>query len=66
LFDIPLSKCEYNGVVNRWSTRLMKFESKTKQDYEWRQTLIAQAKNFECDVHDMSTWCNATISKVKK
>jgi hypothetical protein len=27
--EIPLSKCEYNCVVNRWSTRIMQFESKT-------------------------------------
>jgi hypothetical protein len=35
--EFPDSSCIYDGIVDRWSTNIMKFESKTKEDYEWRR-----------------------------
>lgn len=64
--EFPLSPIFYDGRINRWSTELAQFESKTKQDYEWRRDKLAMgAKDFECEVHDKSTWNKSTILEIK-
>jgi hypothetical protein len=52
--------------MDRWSTDLVQFETKTKADYEWRRNNVVNAKMLECDVHDKATWNKATIFEIKK
>ena len=47
--------------MDRWSTDLVQFETKTKEDYEWRKTVLQNAINLECDVHDKSSWNKSTV-----
>ena len=28
---------DYDNTINRWSTYIAQFETKTKEDYEWRK-----------------------------
>lgn len=44
----------------------MKFETKTKADYEWRTQNLINAVDFECDVHDKMSWNRSTIFEVRK
>lgn len=64
--SFPKSTINYDCRVDRWSTDLMPFETKTKDDYAWRNQFLENASMFECDVHDKSTWSKATILEVKK
>ena len=64
--EFPESSCIYDGIVDRWSTNIMQFESKTKEDYEWRRQFLQNAVNLECEVHDKMSWNKATIFEVKK
>ena len=34
--EFPKSSMYYDRTVDRWSTDLLPFETKTKEDYEWR------------------------------
>lgn len=54
--EFPLSPISYDRKVNRWSTDLAPFESKTKDDYEWRTNVLAKTEQLECEIHDKSTW----------
>jgi len=64
--EFPLSSNIYDGTIDRWSTNLVQFESKTKADYEWRHNNVVNARMLECDVHDKATWNKSTIFEVKK
>ena len=57
----------YDGKINRWSTEVMPFESKTKEDYRWRKEQLANAKEyeFEAEMHDKSSWNNGPILKLR-
>jgi len=35
--EFPLSKSDLDGHIDRWSSEVQPFESKTKSDYEWRR-----------------------------
>ena len=60
-----MSSNAFDGSIDRWSTELMPFESKTKLDYEWRAKFLADAEMLECDIHDKSVWCKGTVFEVK-
>lgn len=47
--------------MNRWSTDLLVFETKTKEDYEWRRSILTTKVDLECEIHDKSTWNKSTI-----
>jgi hypothetical protein len=67
--EFPLSSNEYDQRISRWSSNLAPFESKTKEDYEWRRDLVANLdaeKGLECDVNDKTQWNKSTIFEVKK
>lgn len=64
--EFPLSQNIYDGRMDRWSTDLVQFETKTKEDYEWRRQNLVNATMLEVDVHDKSSWNKATIFEVKK
>ena len=64
--EYPLSPISYDGKISRWSTELQRFESKTKEDYEWRnKTLVEGLKDFECEVHDKTAWYKSTVFEIK-
>ena len=50
--EFDLTTPDYDGVINRWSTYIAKFESKTKADHEWRKSILSGAVNVEIDAHD--------------
>lgn len=56
-----MSPLSYDKNVNLWSTDIAPFESKTKEDYEWRATVLSKTEQLECEVHDKSTWNKSTI-----
>jgi hypothetical protein len=64
--EFPLSSNQFDTSIDRWSTDLLPFESKTKADYEWRSKFLASAEMLECDIHDKSVWCKGTVFEVKK
>ena len=57
----PNSNREFDGQISRWSNFMMPFESMTKEDYEWRATLVGCDKEIEIDCHDDFTWKESTI-----
>ena len=34
----------YDGTISRWSTNLAQFETKTKEDYEWRKANLVNCE----------------------
>lgn len=64
--EFPLVGDSFDRKISRWSSDLAPFESKTKEDYEWRRQNLVNAKDFECDAHDKNKWEKATIFEVKK
>ena len=50
--EFDLTTPDYDGVINRWSTYIAKFESKTKNDHEWRKNILSNCKDVEIDAHD--------------
>ena len=51
--EFPENPPDLDGEANRWSISLDKFESKTKEDYEWKRTkLIKPDETVEIDAHD--------------
>lgn len=64
--EFPKSSMYYDRTVDRWSTDLLPFETKTKEDYEWRDENLVKAEMFECDLHDKQSWGKCTILEVKK
>ena len=63
--EYPESSNFYDGQIDRWATEICAFESKTKEDYAWRKEFLENAKDFEVDAHDKSTWLKSTIFEVK-
>ena len=56
----------YDGTVSRWSTFIAQFESKTKDDYEWRKKYLVNPSNlFNVDCHDKRNWFGSSILKQK-
>ena len=62
----PNSSNAYDKFLDIWSTDLAQFESKTRQDYAWREGKLVGAVNYEVDIHDKGTWCAGTIFEVKE
>jgi hypothetical protein len=57
----------YDCSVDRWSTNVATFETKTKGDYKWRAEILdGSQKNQEVDVNDKGIWRAATILEYKK
>ena len=55
---------EYDGTLSRWSTFIAQYESKTKEDYEWRKTKLVDAENlYNVDCHDKQHWFGSSILK---
>lgn len=49
--------------IDRWSLEIAQYESKTKDSWEWRQTLEV---NSLIDGYDKTTWNKATILEIKE
>lgn len=64
----PLLPTYYDQEVDRWSTDLAQFESKTKKDYEWRKANLANldVTDFVVDMHDDLKWEEGTIFDVSQ
>ena len=55
---------EYDGTLSRWSTFIAQYESKTKEDVEWRKANLVNAANFyNVDCHDTQKWFGSSILK---
>ena len=63
--EFPESSNMYDRAIDRWSSDVAQFESKTKEDYEWRRQFLVNAENFECDMHDKATWNKGTIFNIE-
>lgn len=50
-------------TYDRWSVEIAEFETKTKEIWEWKSTLAA---NAQVDAHDKSVWNKATIFEIKE
>jgi hypothetical protein len=48
--------------MDRWSIEIALFESKTKELWEWKQTV---AINMMVDANDKSVWNKSTILDIK-
>jgi hypothetical protein len=57
----PESSQAYDCRVERYAAEIAQFESKTKDDYEWKRTSIAEW--MEVDAHDKFSWNKATLVK---
>jgi hypothetical protein len=52
--------------MDRWSTEIAPFESKTKEDYEWRaNTLVPGSTMIEVDIRDKGVNRAGTILEFK-
>jgi hypothetical protein len=49
--------------MDRWSVEIAPFESKTKDNWEWRKTITV---NQVVDSHDKSVWNKSTILDIKE
>ena len=58
IFDVKA----VDRLMDRWSVEIAPFESKTKENWEWRQTLSI---NTVVDSHDKSVWNKSTILDIK-
>lgn len=58
--DLPT---DWDADYDRWSTDLAEFETKTKEDYAWRNENLANPdlKDFILDMHDKFKWEEGTI-----
>lgn len=63
--EFPESSNYYDTTMDRWATQICAFESKTKEDYAWRHEHLTNAKDYEIDSHDKSSWLKATIFETK-
>lgn len=62
--EFPEYSPNLDGEMDRWSTSIAKFESETKEDYEWKRTkLIKPNEIVEIDAHDHQTWIRSTVFK---
>lgn len=60
--EFPDLPPQHDCDTDRWSINLMKFESKTKEDYEWRRSWAnEESKDIEVDMHDGYKWEEGTI-----
>lgn len=52
--------------LDRWSTDIAQFNSKTEEDHKWRSENIAKNDlvDFVCDMHDKIKWEEGTIFNV--
>jgi hypothetical protein len=49
--------------IDRWSAEIAQFETKTKDLFEWKETLTVGSP---VDVHDKSIWNRSTILEIKE
>lgn len=49
--------------IDRWSVEIAPYESKTKELFEWKNTLAA---NTVVDAHDKTVWNKSTILEIKE
>ena len=51
--EFDLINADYDNTISRWSTFIAQFETKTKEDYEWRKQNLVDCKQFfNVDCHD--------------
>lgn len=48
---------------DRWSVEIAEFETKTKELWEWKKTLV---NGSTVDAHDKTVWNKATIFEIKE
>lgn len=48
--------------MDRWSVEIAPFESKTKELWEWKKTVVS---NMMVDANDKSVWNKSTILDIK-
>ena len=64
--EFTLTSNVYDRLMDRWSTEVAPFESKTKEDYAWRtQMLTEDATMVEVDVHDNNMFRSGTVFSIK-
>lgn len=64
---IDNSSNAYDCNVDRWSTNVAPFETKTKEDYIWRaENLQGEKAMLEVDVNDKGVWRSGTILGYQK
>jgi hypothetical protein len=49
--------------IDRWSVEIAQYETKTKELFEWKNTLVA---NAVVDAHDKTVWNKSTILDIKE
>jgi hypothetical protein len=59
IFDVK----SVDRYLDRWSVEIAPYESKTKESWEWRSTLIT---GQVVDSHDKSVWNKSTILDIKE
>jgi hypothetical protein len=58
IFDVK----SVDRYLDRWSVEIAPYESKTKENWEWRGTILV---NQLVDAHDKSVWNKSTILDIK-
>jgi hypothetical protein len=59
----PFDKKHLDKTFDRWSVEVAPFESKTKESWEWRSSLVVGS---EVDAYDRTSWCRSTILELKE
>lgn len=61
--EIPYLPPNFDHDLDRWSINIAEFETKTKEDYEWRKTWAKEGSSMDCevDMHDFYKWEEGTI-----
>ena len=52
---------EYDGVFDRWSTKIAPAGKESKADAEWREQTFIGKEDVVCDANDASDWLEATV-----
>lgn len=62
----PELPVEFDRDIDRWSTDVAQFETRTKEDYEWRRSSMGAPSDagYVADVHDLYKWEEATLFRV--
>ena len=57
---------DYDVELDRWSTDIAKFESKTEEDHKWRTENLKKLNlvDFVCDMHDKIKWEEGTVFNI--
>ena len=66
--SFPELPCFYDHDLPNWSADIAEFETRTKNDYEWRRACFAnpEVTDYICDMHDNIKWEQGTIFDVRE